>query len=46
MLTQAEFTRVVRLRPDIGVVAYRNLAAGIGRKLRRLDQSILWTESD
>ncbi|MCP3904479.1 MAG: GNAT family N-acetyltransferase [Planctomycetes bacterium] len=30
-----DFTRLVRRRPDIGLVIYRNLASGLGRKLAR-----------
>jgi len=32
---------LTRLRPDIGVVLYRNLALGLGRKLQRMDSSIV-----
>ena len=35
ILTRGELDRVVRARPDIGVVVYRNLARGLGRKLQR-----------
>lgn len=32
--------RLIRLRPDVGVVLYRNLAGGIGEKLRRSDERL------
>ena len=34
----AEFHRLVRRHPDIGVVVYRNLAADISEKLNRMDR--------
>lgn len=36
-LKRADLTELVRQRPDIGVVLYRNLARGLGEKLRRAD---------
>lgn len=33
-------SQLVRRRPDIGVVLYRNLARGLGSKLRRLDDTV------
>jgi len=35
LLGHQEVTELVRLRPDIGVVLYRNLAEGLGHKLKR-----------
>ena len=31
---------LVRMRPDIGVVLHRNLASGLGERLRRTDWAI------
>lgn len=41
VLTKADLESLVRLRPGIGVVLYRNLARGLGEKLRRTDLDIL-----
>lgn len=37
VLTRDQLTGLVRRRPDIGVILYRNLARGLGEKLRRAD---------
>ena len=37
VLKRTDLTELVRQRPDIGVVLYRNLARGLGEKLRRAD---------
>ncbi len=37
VIGRAGLAELVRLRPDIGVVLYRNLASGLGEKLRRTD---------
>ena len=37
ILTRAKLDGIVRRRPDIGSTVYRNLARGLGRKLRRAD---------
>lgn len=37
VLQRSDLTELVRQRPDIGVVLYRNLARGLGEKLRRAD---------
>jgi len=37
VLKRSDLTELVRQRPDIGVVLYRNLARGLGDKLRRSD---------
>ena len=37
VLTRQDLDSLVRLRPGIGVVLYRNLARGLGGKLRRAD---------
>ena len=39
VLTHGDLTQLVRRRPDVGVVLYRNVAVGLGRKLRRLDEN-------
>jgi len=39
-LKGSDLTDLVRQRPDIGVVLYRNLARGLGEKLRRADASL------
>ena len=36
-----DLLHLVRARPDIGLHLYRNLAAGLGAKLRRLDLAVL-----
>jgi GNAT superfamily N-acetyltransferase len=41
VLTKKDLQSLVRLRPGIGVVLYRNLARGLGEKLRRTDLDIL-----
>ena len=38
VLTRERLESLVRLRPDIGTVVYRNLARGLGEKLRRADR--------
>lgn len=43
VLTKRDLQNLVRLRPGIGVVLYRNLARGLGEKLRRTDLGILDT---
>jgi CRP-like cAMP-binding protein/GNAT superfamily N-acetyltransferase len=37
VLTRDDLKHLVRQRPDVGVVLYRNLAVGLGDKLRRAD---------
>jgi GNAT superfamily N-acetyltransferase len=39
VIAQADLERLIRQRPDIGVILYRNLAVGIGEKLWRKDRS-------
>ena len=39
LLSRAELGRLVRQRPDIGVLIYRNLAVDAGQKLLRTDAS-------
>jgi CRP-like cAMP-binding protein len=41
VLGHEELAELIRLRPDIGLHIYRNLAVGMGQKLKRLDVSIL-----
>jgi len=38
-LSRDDLAALVRRRPDIGVLIYRNLAIGLGEKLRRADRS-------
>ena len=38
VLSHSDVDKIARLRPDIGVVIYRNLAAGLGRKLTGHDR--------
>ncbi|MCB1859177.1 MAG: GNAT family N-acetyltransferase [Gammaproteobacteria bacterium] len=39
VLPHDELIRLIHLRPDIGVIIYRNLATGLGKKLIRIDRS-------
>jgi GNAT superfamily N-acetyltransferase len=39
-----DLAELIRLRPDIGLGIYRNLAIGIGEKLKRLDASLTGQE--
>jgi len=39
-LGRAGLRELTRQRPDVGVVLYRNLALGLGRKLQRVDASL------
>jgi RimJ/RimL family protein N-acetyltransferase len=41
VLSRQDLRSLVRLRPGIGVVLYRNLARGLGEKLRRADLATL-----
>ena len=36
-LAHQDLAELIRLRPDIGPLIYRNLAVGLGDKLKRLD---------
>ena len=38
VLPHHELDQLIRLRPDIGVIIYRNLARGLGKKLIRSDR--------
>ena len=40
VLSHHDFGELVRRRPDIGVIIYRNLGVGLGRKLLRSDHSL------
>jgi GNAT superfamily N-acetyltransferase len=40
VLGRQDLTELIRLRPDIGLHIYRNLAVGMGEKLKRLDDSL------
>jgi GNAT superfamily N-acetyltransferase len=35
-----DLAELIRLRPDIGLLIYRNVAVGVGEKLKRLDDSL------
>ena len=39
VLDRRNLTELIRLRPDIGVLIYKNLAMGLGEKLKRADLS-------
>jgi len=39
-LTRADLRELTRQRPDIGMLLYRNLALGLGRKLQRVDARV------
>ena len=40
VLTRERLDALVRRRPDIGTIVYRNLALGLGEKLRRADRRV------
>jgi N-acetylglutamate synthase-like GNAT family acetyltransferase len=40
VLEHEDLTELIRLRPDIGLHIYKNLAVGTGEKLKRLDVSL------
>ncbi len=40
VLDRESFQALARMRPDIGEAVYRNLASGLGEKLRRADERI------
>ena len=40
-LRQEQLNALIRQRPDIGLILYRNLATGIGEKLSRADRTAL-----
>ena len=39
VLDRRSLAELIRLRPDIGVLIYKNLATGLGEKLKRADLS-------
>lgn len=39
VLDRPDLLELIRLRPDIGLYIYRNLAVGAGEKLKRMDGS-------
>jgi len=41
VLDRQDLTELIRLRPDIGIQIYKNLAMGLGKKLKRMDFSSL-----
>jgi CRP-like cAMP-binding protein len=42
-IATAELKQLIRARPDIGVLLYKNLATGLGRKLGRTDTAFIET---
>jgi hypothetical protein len=42
VLKRQALTELVRLRPDIGLQIYKNLALGLGDKLQRSDLAAFW----
>jgi GNAT superfamily N-acetyltransferase len=44
VLDRPDLLELIRLRPDIGLYIYRNLAVGAGEKLKRMDGSLDLTE--
>jgi CRP-like cAMP-binding protein len=40
VLGRQDLTELIRLRPDIGLHIYSNLAVGMGEKLKRLDDPL------
>ena len=46
VLERNDLIELVRQRPDIGVVLYRNLARGLGEKLRRADLNQVGEQSE
>jgi CRP-like cAMP-binding protein len=40
VLEHQELAELIRMRPDIGLHIYRNLAVGMGEKLKRLNDSL------
>jgi GNAT superfamily N-acetyltransferase len=40
VLSHGDLRELQRQRPDIAMLLYRNLAVGLGRKLRRVDQTV------
>lgn len=41
MIEREDLTELIRRRPDIGVQLYKNLAVGLGEKLKRADRAAL-----
>ncbi len=41
VLHRESLESLIRRRPDVGVVLFRNLATGLGEKLQRSDQALL-----
>lgn len=46
VLGHHHLTELIRLRPDIGLHIYRNLAMGLAEKLKRLDSSFVSSRKD
>jgi len=40
-LTKNNLTELIRLRPDIGLALFQNLALCLGRKLQRTDTDLI-----
>ena len=43
VLAHSDISELIRLRPDIGIHIYRNLAIGTGEKLKRVDSLLART---
>ena len=41
VLNRRDLAELIRLRPDIGIQMYKNLAMGLGEKLKRADFSAM-----
>ena len=41
VLGHQDLAELIRLRPDIGLHLYKNLAVGMGEKLKRVDVSLV-----
>ncbi len=41
IIPHQELNELIRMRPDIGMTIYKNLAMGLGEKLKRLDSKLL-----
>jgi hypothetical protein len=46
VIEHKDLIELVRLRPDIGLILYRNLAVGVGEKLKRLNAEVRTKEPE
>jgi hypothetical protein len=46
VLGHEDLAELIRLRPDIGLHIYRNLAVGMGQKLMRVDVSLIGRKTE